>query len=94
MDLGANLPFDRGQADFSGMRDKSNQEQLFLSAVFHQAVVEVNEEGTEAAAATGAVMVTYCMMDPIEFNCNKPFLFIIHDKIKSTPLFFGKYAKP
>jgi len=59
--------------------------------------VEVNEEGSEAAAATGVVMMTRCAMviEQIhEFNCNRPFLFAIHDNVHKNILFFGKYAKP
>jgi serine protease inhibitor len=49
--LGMTLPFDPSQADFSGINGHRppHEDALFLSAVFHQALVEVNEEGTEAA---------------------------------------------
>ncbi|CAF0726935.1 unnamed protein product [Brachionus calyciflorus] len=92
--LGANLPFDEVKADFSGISNDPNG--LFISKVIHQAVVEVNEEGTEAAAATGVVMMTRCMMiqEPANFICNRPFLFLIHEKNHNGVLFFGKYAKP
>jgi serpin B len=92
--LGATLPFDENQADFSGIADEPNG--LYISKVVHQAVVEVNEEGTEAAAATGVVMMTNCAMvdEPIDFICNKPFLFVIHEKVNNNVLFYGKYSKP
>jgi serpin B len=92
--LGATLPFDENQADFSGIADEPNG--LYISKVVHQAVVEVNEEGTEAAAATGVVMMTRCAMvdEPIDFICNKPFLFVIHEKVNNNVLFYGKYSKP
>ena len=92
--LGTVLPFDEAKADFSGATKEPTG--LYISAVVHQAVVEVNEEGSEAAAATGVVMMTRAMRlpsDPIEFNCNRPFLFVIHDKTKHAVLFYGKYAK-
>jgi serine protease inhibitor len=57
--LGMTLPFDRSHADFSGINGHKppHEEALFVSAVFHQWLVEVNEQGTEAAAATAAVMM-------------------------------------
>lgn len=94
--LGAVLPFDEANADFSFI-DKQNS--LVVSKVIHQATVEVNEEGSEAAAATAVVMRVKCAVvirpnEPINFHCNRPFLFIIHEKKKKTILFYGKYAKP
>jgi serpin B len=78
-------------ADFSGMDPKRR---LFLSAVIHQAFVEVNEEGTEAAAATGAVMqVTSMPMPPKVFKADHPFIFMImgpNDEI----LFMGRIVDP
>lgn len=78
-------------ADFSAMDPKKR---LFLSAVIHQAFVEVNEEGTEAAAATGAVMqVTSMPMPPKVFRVNHPFIFMItgpNDEI----LFMGRIEDP
>lgn len=92
--LGAHLPFDQFKADFTGINDEPSG--LYISKVLHKAVVEVNEEGTEAAAATGVVMMTrmLVMHEPHEFNCNRPFLFFIHDNVHKNILFFGKYAKP
>ena len=66
------------KADFSGM---TARRELFISAVIHQAFVDVNEEGTEAAAATGAVVgMTSAGPDttPI-FRADHPFLFLIRD---------------
>ena len=94
-DLGATHAFDQGKADFSGIT--SDRGGLYISKVFHKSFVEVNEEGSEAAAATGVVMMTRCAMviEQIhEFNCNRPFLFAIHDNVHKNILFFGKYAKP
>jgi len=77
-------------ADFSGMADK----RLFLSAVIHQAFVEVSEEGTEAAAATGAVMeLTSMPVPPTVFRADHPFIFLImgpEDEI----LFIGRVTDP
>ena len=88
------MAFDEKRADFSGI--SSDPSGLYVSKVLHQAVVEVNEEGTEAAAATAVVMMTRMAMvyEPYEFNCNRPFIFIIHDKVQNSILFIGKYSKP
>ena len=58
----------------------------------HKAYIEVNEEGTEAAAATGVQMMLMCM--PLEFNANQPFLFVIKDKRSGAVLFMGRVGKP
>ena len=58
------------------------QEKLFISAVIHKAFVDVNEQGTEAAAATGAVMklaMARAPEAPVEFRADHPFVFLIRD---------------
>ncbi|MDI9434358.1 MAG: serpin family protein [Planctomycetota bacterium] len=82
-----------GAADFSGMTGRRD---LFISAVIHQAYVDVNEEGTEAAAATGVVMkLTSAMPDrtPV-FQADHPFLFMIRDNASGSILFFGRVSDP
>ena len=78
-------------ADFSGMDGTTK---LYLSAVFHKAFVEVNEEGTEAAAATGAVVGLRSIRRGPSFRADHPFLFLIRDKATGSILFLGRYAKP
>jgi serpin B len=81
------------KADFSGM---TGNRDLFLSAVIHQAYVDVNEEGTEAAAATGAVIgITSVGPDttPV-FRADHPFLFLIRDKKTDSILFLGRVMNP
>jgi len=81
------------KADFSGM---TGNRDLFISAVIHQAYVDVNEEGTEAAAATGVVVgVTSIGPDttPI-FRADHPFLFLIRDKTTGNILFLGRVMDP
>ena len=93
--LGAGLPFDGAKANFSHITN--DPAGLYISAVVHNAVIEVNEEGSEAAAATGVIMETNCFQilpEPFEFKCNRPFLFVIHDTNKHAVLFYGKYAQP
>jgi serpin B len=84
--LGMEDAFSPAAADFSGMTGKRD---LFLSNVVHKAFVEVNEEGTEAAAATGAVMTLTAMRPPRVFRADRPFLFFIRDCAKGTILFMG-----
>ena len=80
-----------GAADFSGMDGTTK---LYLSAVFHKAFVEVNEEGTEAAAATGAVVGLRSIRRGPSFRADHPFLFLIRDKATGSILFLGRYASP
>uniref|UniRef100_A0A3P8ZBS0 Leukocyte elastase inhibitor n=1 Tax=Esox lucius TaxID=8010 RepID=A0A3P8ZBS0_ESOLU len=88
--LGMKVVFTGGLADLSGMNGKGG---LFLSTVVHKAFVEVNEEGTEAAAAT-AGMVSFCMLREEHFTADHPFLFFIrHNKTKSI-LFLGRFSSP
>ena len=81
------------KANFSGMTDRND---LYISKVIHKAIIDVNEVGTEAAAASASVIVTRsAMFDdefPIDFICNRPFIFIIHEKLNHTILFIGKYT--
>lgn len=92
--LGAELPFTEGKADFTGVHKTAPN--LHISKVVHQAVVEVNEEGTEAAAATAVMMMTrMAMIDPVlELRCDRPFIFIIHEKVHNAVLFIGKCVNP
>lgn len=79
-------------ADFSGM---SKYEGLFISDVVHKAFVEVNEEGTEAAAATGiSVGVTSIPAAPTMFCADHPFIFMIQDNNTGSILFIGRVADP
>uniref|UniRef100_A0A7M4FK71 Serpin B10 n=1 Tax=Crocodylus porosus TaxID=8502 RepID=A0A7M4FK71_CROPO len=83
--------FSPGTADFTGLSDKKD---LFLSKIFHKSFVEVNEEGTEAAAATGIVIAERAHLKAIKFKADHPFLFFIrHNKTKSI-LFFGRFCSP
>ena len=68
---------------------------LFISAVVHKAYVEVNEEGTEAAAATGVVMkVTSIGVPPPVFKADHPFIFLIRDNQTGSILFLGRVTNP
>jgi serpin B len=99
--LGTTRAFIPSQADFSGINGHKppDEEALFISAVFHKAFVEVNEEGTEAAAATAASarvitsMYTRPPQVPI-FRADHPFLFAIRDRMTGAILFLGRMADP
>lgn len=88
--LGMTDVFDDGKADLSGMNGSGG---LFLSTVAHKAFVEVNEEGTEAAAATAAV-ANFCMLREEEFTADHPFLFFIRHNKTNSILFFGRFSSP
>jgi serine protease inhibitor len=93
-DLGMPLAFSAGQADFSGI---AKDVPLSLSAVIHKAYVDVNEKGTEAAAATGAVVrVTSAVVPPPRpvFRADHPFFFIIRDNGTGSTLFAGRVVNP
>ena len=101
--LGMTLPFNRSQADFSGINGQQPpaDDSLFISAVFHKAFVEVNEEGTEAAAATavavsGATLARWPSKPPPVpiFRADHPFLFAIRDRKSGAILFLGRIADP
>ena len=80
-----------GVADFSGM-DGTNY--LFISTALHQAYVEVNEEGTEAAAATAIIMELSMVPDPNKFRADHPFIFLIQHEETGAILFMGKVMNP
>lgn len=89
--LGMPLAFG-DDADFSGI---SAEKTLALSAVIHKAYVDVNEEGTEAAAATGAIVgVTSIGPPPVIFRADRPFVFLIRDTSSGSILFLGRLVQP
>ncbi len=93
-EMGMPQAFDQGQADFSGM---STEEKLFISAVVHKAFVDLNEQGTEAAAATAVVMRALAVMvpkPPAVFRADHPFLFLIVDNRTRSILFLGRVVNP
>ncbi|XP_063729885.1 leukocyte elastase inhibitor-like [Eleginops maclovinus] len=83
--------FDVTMSDFSGMSKANN---LVLSEVVHKAFVEVNEEGTEAAAATAAILMERALLIPDTFIADHPFLFFIRHNSTMSVLFAGRYCSP
>jgi serpin B len=90
--LGMEIPF-TSSADFSGM---NGVRELFISKVVHKAYIDVNEEGTEAAAATAVIMERFSIGEPEEiiFDCDHPFVYLIQHKQTGTILFMGSITDP
>jgi serpin B len=93
--MGMASAFDPSTADFSGMTDGKD---LFISAVIHKAFVDLNEEGTEAAAATGVIMPPHAVRTkpkkPSIFRADHPFVFLIRDRRNGAILFLGRMIDP
>lgn len=90
--LGMPTAFSETDADFTPMTDEDLP--LHIAAVLHQGFIAVDEEGTEAAAATAVVMRTESAMVTEEFTVDRPFLFVIHDLEFGAPLFVGRVTDP
>ncbi len=92
-ELGIDAAF-TDQADFGGI---TSAERLFISAVVHQAYIDVDEQGTEAAAATAIAMRPMAAIrepEPIMMTVDRPFLFAIIDTASGLPLFLGQVVRP
>lgn len=96
IEMGMIEAFDEWTAQFDNMWIRNPSENLYISKVIHKAFVEVNEEGTEAAAATVAIgaVATSAPARPIEFNANHPFAFYLQENSTGEILFLGKVVKP
>lgn len=88
--------FDEEKADFSGIGKTDSGYPIYISLVRQKAVVKVDEEGTEAAAATEVAMAecTALLEEPIEMYFDKPFLYLIMDMETEIPLFMGIMDNP
>lgn len=89
--MGMPNAFDETTADFSGLDGTKN---LYISKVIHQSDIEVNEEGTEAAAATAVVIARKSLPQTWIFKADHPFLFTILHKPSGTVLFLGRVTDP
>jgi len=87
--MGMEIAF-TGQADFSGIAPGRD---LYINKVIHKTFVEVNEEGTEAAAVTVVEIWEKAVTDEVRMVLNRPFLFVIHDD-HSNILFMGQVVNP
>ncbi|MBN2232149.1 MAG: serpin family protein [Deltaproteobacteria bacterium] len=90
--MGMGNAFTGGIADFSGM---DGSRELYIGNVVHKAFVTVDEEGTEAAAATAVIMETTAIpAPPVELTLDRPFIFLIRDVETGTILFLGRVTDP
>lgn len=89
--LGVQDLFSHGKADLSGM---SGSKDLFISKIIHKSFVEVNEEGTEAAAATAGIATFAMLLPEEEFTVDHPFLFFIRHNPTANVLFLGRVCSP
>jgi serpin B len=100
-EMGMPSAFDCELADFSGIdgyKTSCFSGNLYIDQVYHKAFVDVDEKGTEAAAATAivseVVMGENAGVQPLEFNADHPFVFLIHDKKTGLVLFAGQVVNP
>ena len=90
--MGMPTAFDPGAADFSGM---TAADRLFIGAVVHQANIDVDEKGTEAAAATAVEMAASGMpAEPVTLTVDRPFIFALRDLDTGAVLFLGRITMP
>jgi serpin B len=93
-ELGMPLAF-TAEADFSGI---TTAERLAISEVVHQAYIDVNEQGTEAAAATAITIMAVARVlggdPPVQVTVDRPFLFAVVDTASGLPLFLGQITDP
>ena len=86
------LLFDRYLADLTGIADVDGN--LYVSGVFHDSFIAVNEEGTEAAAATAAVVSLMSGAPPATLTVDRPFFYLIRDDANGEVIFLGRLLEP
>lgn len=95
--LGMDVAFDSGKADFSAMIEIAG-ENVYVSDIFQNCKIINDEKGTEAAAVTVVEMVVTSAPiveeEPVEFNCNKPFMYVIEEDATGAVLFMGIVHRP
>ncbi len=90
--LGMPTAFDADTADFSGM---TAADRLYIGAVIHQANIDVDEKGTEAAAATAVMMAASgALAPPVELTVDRPFIYALRDMETGAILFLGRITEP
>ncbi|KAG8525056.1 Leukocyte elastase inhibitor A [Galemys pyrenaicus] len=89
--LGVEDLFNIGKADLSGMTETRD---IFISKIIHKAFVEVNEEGTEAAAATAVAVANCSLRQEKDFFADHPFIFMIRHNPSGSLLFLGRLCNP
>ncbi|KAK7283321.1 hypothetical protein RIF29_12757 [Crotalaria pallida] len=91
-ELGLVLPFSDG--NLTAMVDSPISQNMRVSNIFHKSFIEVNEEGTEAAAASAVTIELMCFMPKLDFVADHPFLFLVREDISGTILFVGQVLNP
>ncbi|TVQ23853.1 MAG: serpin family protein [Spirochaetaceae bacterium] len=91
--LGMRDAFDPNRADLSGI---SGNRDLYATDIIHRSVIEVDEEGTEAAAATAVIIGVRSMVptDPVQIRLDRPFVYTIYDRETGSILFIGRVSDP
>lgn len=94
--LGVVLPFSGEGGGLTEMVDSVEGGNLYVSSIFHKSFIEVNEEGTEAAAATAGVVKLRSLMvnEKIDFVADHPFLFLIRENMTGMVMFVGQVLNP
>ena len=92
--LGMEVAFDPARADFGAMYPTSPSENLYIQDVKHKTFIDVNEQGTEAAAVTSVEFGIVSLPQTFQMDMNRPFFFAIHDDLTGTILFMGSLATP
>lgn len=92
--MGMTDAFDQDHADFSGMDGKKYPEGLYIRDVIQQANLEIAEEGTTAAAATGVFMAMRGIPREFQFHVDRPFLFLLRENTTGSILFLGRVLNP
>ena len=95
--LGVRDVFDPVKCDLSNMTGQGDHEKVMLSGVYHKTAIELNEEGTIATGGTGSIYIPISEDSPFEdvqFRADRPFLFLIRDKLTRSILFLGRFTSP
>ncbi|XP_045742273.1 serpin B12 [Mirounga angustirostris] len=90
-DMGITDIFEEGKADLTGISPSPN---LYLSKIVHKTFVEVDEDGTQAVAASGAVGMERSILSRVTFTADHPFFFFIRHNKTQTILFYGRVCSP
>nr|XP_043608837.1 serpin-ZX-like [Erigeron canadensis] len=94
MELGLVLPFITEGCLSEMVEQSADGRKLFVLDIYHKSFVEVNEEGTEAAAVSAVVIMLQCARNPVDFVADHPFLFVIREDMSEVVLFMGQVIDP
>ena len=100
IDMGMDVPFNPKEANFNKFWSydnvcKKSPPKNYIDVINHKAYIDVDEQGTEASAATAIIIsrvTSIRPMKPFIFNANRPFIYAIYDKTNKSIMFLGKYS--